>query len=263
MRVVAFTAAVAAALFTWSGAVPVRAQQAQQAPKPGTAAAELPSARTIIDRHIEAIGGRKAVLAHTSTRATGSWNVPAQGMNGTFEVLAAKPNKIVLRIVLGGVGELLDGFDGTHGWSMSPMTGPALAQGKELEQKRFDADFYGELHDPARYDSIRTLEKTTFAGRPCYKLSLVRKGGGEDTEFYDVATGLKAGGIGSQETQMGTIVTTETRGDYKKFGDLLQPASITQSAMGIEQVLTFSTFEYDTVAPDSLEPPAAIKALIK
>ena len=260
MRVVALAVAVAAAFLTWSGAAPVRAQQAPQA---GTAAAALPPARTIIDRHIEAIGGRKAVLAHTSTRATGSWNVAAQGMNGTFELLAAKPDKVVLRIVLGGIGELLDGFDGTHGWSMSPMTGPALAEGKELEQKRFDADFYGDLHDPARYDSIRTVERTTFAGRPCYKLSLVRKDGGEDIEFYDVATGLRAGGIGSRETQMGTITATEIRGDYKKFGNLLQPTSITQSAMGIEQVLTFSAFEYDTVAPGAFEPPPAIKALIK
>ncbi len=138
-----------------------------------------------------------------------------------------------------------------------------LSQGKELEQKRFDADFYGELHDPARYSSITTVAKTDFAGRPCYKISLVRKDGGEDVEFYDVATGLKAGGIGSRETQMGTITATETRGEYKKFGDLLQPVSVTQSAMGVEQVLTFTAFEYDTVPPDAFALPAEIKALIK
>ena len=133
----------------------------------------------------------------------------------------------------------------------------------QLEQKRFDADFYGELHDSARYESIKTVDKTTFDGRPCYKISLVRKGGGEDIEFYDIATGLKAGGIGTRETRMGTITATETRGEYRKFGDVLQPITIRQSAMGIEQVLTFTSFEYDTVDAATFNPPAEIKALIK
>lgn len=260
MRVTVLIAVLAAA----SLSSPARAQQATQAQPPRVAQpAPLPDARTIIDRHIEAIGGRKAFLAHTSTRATGTLSMPAQGINGTFELLAAKPNRMMLRVVLPGIGELVDGFDGTNGWSVSPMTGPALAQGKELEQKRFDADFYGDLHDPARYVSIKTVERTTFDGRACYKISLVRKDGGEDIEFYDVATGLKAGGIGTREMQMGTITATETRGDYKKFGDLLQPVSVRQSAMGVEQILTFATFEYDTVKPAMFDPPAAIKALIK
>jgi len=223
----------------------------------------LPAARTIIDRHIKAIGGRTAILAYTSTRATGTLSVPGPGMSGTFEMLAAKPNKMMLRISLSGIGEIIDGFDGTNGWSLSPITGPALSQGKELEQKKFDSDFLGDLHDPSRYESIKTVEQTTFDGRPCYKISLVRKGGDEDFEFYDVATGLKAGGTGSRETPMGAITATETRGEYKKFGKLLQPTLLKQSAMGIEQVLTITTLEYDTVAPAAFEPPAAIKALIK
>jgi hypothetical protein len=78
-----------------------------------------------------------------------------------------------------------------------------------------------------------------------------------------VATGLKAGGVGTRDMQMGTITATETRGDYKKFGDLLQPVTVRQSAMGVEQVLTFTAFEYDSVTPAMFEPPAAIKALIK
>lgn len=261
MRAFVLVAALAAASLLSSTAVLAQAPQIQA---PGAAQpARLPDARTIIDRHIEAIGGRKALLAHSSTRATGTISAPAQGMNGTFELMAAKPNRMLLRITIGGIGDFVDGFDGTNGWTISPIMGPALAQGKELEQKRFDADFYGELHDPARYESIKTVDKTTFDGRPCYKISLVLKGGGEDIEFYDIATGLKAGGIGTRETQMGTITATETRGEYRKFGDVLQPVTIRQSAMGTEHVLTFTSFEYDTVDAAMFNPPAEIKALIK
>ena len=78
-----------------------------------------------------------------------------------------------------------------------------------------------------------------------------------------MATGLKAGAIASRDTQMGTITATETRGGYKKFGDLLQATVIKQSAMGIEQVLTITTYEYDAVPAGAFDPPVAVKSLIK
>ena len=55
---------------------------------------------------------------------------------------------------------------------------------------------------------MTTLGTIDFEGRPCYKVRLVRKTGGEDIEFYDVATGLKAGSITTRETPMGTITGT-------------------------------------------------------
>lgn len=254
-------AAAIAALVT--GPAFAQVPQTQPAPPKAATPAALPAARTIIDRHVEVIGGRAAVLSHASTRATGAVTVPGPGMSGTFEMLAAKPDKVLVRMTLAGIGETVDGFDGTTGWNMSPVTGPALSLGKELEQKKFDADFYGDLRDPKRYVSIKTVDKTSFDGRECYKISLVRAGGGEDFEFYDVATGLKAGTIASRETQMGTVTVTETRGEYKKFGNLLQPTVLKQNAMGIQLVLTVTALEYDSVPANAFEPPAAIKALIK
>ncbi len=110
---------------------------------------------------------------------------------------------------------------------------------------------------------MKTLEKTTFEGRPCYKVSLVRKDGGEDIEYYDVETGLKAGASGTRETPMGPITATQMLSDYKKFGDLLVPTTMKQTAMGVEQVLKVTSVEYDNVPPSTFEPPAQIKALIK
>ena len=41
--------------------------------------AALPSARSIIDRHIEAIGGRKAFAGHKSLRVQGTMKLPGDG----------------------------------------------------------------------------------------------------------------------------------------------------------------------------------------
>ena len=247
------------------GQAPAAQKPATQDSKPTAAESSkaLPSARSILDRHIAAIGGKEAVLSHSSTKATGTFSVASAGMSGGLEVIAAKPDKSMVRITIPGVGEILEGFDGKNGWTLSPMTGPMLLEGKQLEEKKYDADFFSDLHDDSRYASITTVERTDFAGRPCYKVKLVRKNGGEDFEFYDVETGLKAGRIATRETPMGTITGTSVETDYKKFGNLLQPTTVKNSMMGMQQLITIAAIEYDTVPPTAFEPPAEIKALIK
>jgi hypothetical protein len=249
-----------------SAQAPAAEKPAAQLPKAPAGEAPkgpLPSARTILDRHIAAIGGKEAVLSHSSTKATGTFSVASAGMSGSLEVIAAKPDKSMVKINIPGVGEILEGFDGKNGWTLSPMTGPMLLEGKQLEEKKYDADFFSELHDDSRYASITTVERTDFEGRPCYKVKLVRKNGGEDFEFYDVETGLKAGRIATRETPMGTITGTSVETDYKKFGNLLLPSTVKNTMMGMQQLITIASVEYDAVPPAAFDPPAEIKALIK
>jgi hypothetical protein len=261
-RAVPVTSAALATLLM----VSLQAQAPATATPPVKSAADanLPAAREILDRHVKAIGGREAVLSHKSAHATGTFSVPSSGMVGTIETFgASNPDRILVRISIPGLGEMANGFDGSHGWAMTPMTGPMLQQGKELDQAKLDADFYSELRDPKKYTSIKTVEKTVFEGRPCYKVSLMRTDGNEDFEFYDVENGLRAGGISTRESPMGKVTTTSVEGDYKKFGNMLQATSMVQKMMGVEQKLTLTTVEYDNVAPTIFELPAPIKALIK
>lgn len=247
-------------------AAPLYAQATATPPSAAKAEAEveLPPARTIIDRHVKAIGGRDAVLSHTSQHATGTFSVPAQGLVGTVEIFAAaNPNRAALKVNVPGLGEIASGFDGSHGWSLSPLLGPMLQVGKELEQSKFDADFYGDLRDAKRYRSMKTVEKTTFDNRACYKLSMVREDGSEDFDFYDVSTGLRAGSMNTRETPMGSVKTTSIEADYKKFGNLLLATSVVQQIMGVEQKITLATIEFDKVPPSAFDLPEQIKALIK
>ena len=226
------------------------------------ASSALPDARTLVDRHVKAIGGRAAILAHKSMRATGTLSVATSGLSGPVEMYGAAPDRVLVKASIQGIGEIIDGYDGEHGWSINPMAGPSLKTGKELEQTKLDADFYGELRDPKKY-TLRTIEKTQFDGRECYKVSVKRADGSEDFDFYDAATGLRAGSINTRETQMGTMTVSNVEGGYKKFGRIMQATMLVQKLMGVEQKITLETVEYDKVAPSVFEPPAAIKALIK
>jgi hypothetical protein len=230
---------------------------------PAAPSTALPSARSIIDRYVEAIGGRKAILAHSSTHASGTMSMPSSGVSGAVDVYAAKPNKSFIKLTLGGIGDVLEGFDGTVGWSLSSITGPMLTSGKELEQKKFDAAYDADLHEAGRYKSMQTLEKTTFEGRPCYKVSLTHTDGTEDVEYYDVQNRFKVGTVATRDSPMGSVQVTQLYSDYKKFGDLMVPTTMKQATLGVQQVLTFTVVEFDNVQPSVFEPPAAIKALLK
>jgi hypothetical protein len=245
--------ALVSSILALAAAPPARAQDA----------ATLPSGREVVDRYVEAIGGKAAVTKHKTTRVEGTFSVPAQGLNGTLEVLSAAPDRFLLRVTLPGVGQIANGFDGTVGWLVDPMMGPMLLQGAALAEMKADADYYGALHDDGTYRSLETVERTVFEGTPVYKVRVERRSGGEDFEFYDIASGLLAGSTGKRTLPMGTFDVTTVLSDYKDFGGLRLATRSRQRMMGIEQVMTIGSVEFDTVDATTFALPPSIKALVK
>src|SRR5881392_1947690 len=90
--------------------------QAPAKSAPPVAEATLPDARTIVDRHLKAVGGREVILAHKSMHATGTLSVPASGMSGPVQIYGSAPNRVLVKASIEGIGEIVDGFDGTHAW---------------------------------------------------------------------------------------------------------------------------------------------------
>jgi hypothetical protein len=223
----------------------------------------LPQARSIIDKHLKAIGGREALLAQTSTHSIGTVTLPGPGITGKVETFHSKPNKFLQRMSIPGVGDFEEGFDGTVAWSLSPMMGPMILEGKQLEQRRFDMDFFEELKAPDRYSSITTVEKTTFEGRPAYTIKLVKKNGEEDIEYYDAETGFRVGAKATRESPMGAIQATTAWTDYKQFGPLMQPVTMKVSMMSVQMVMTIQSYEFGRVDPSVFAVPAQIKAIVK
>lgn len=222
-----------------------------------------PEARAIIARHLEARGGADALADLKSMHATGSLSMPAQGITGTVELWAARPDRMRLIAEIEGIGRLDSGFDGTHGWSVDPMMGPALLTGKQLEQTRFEAAFDGPFHDLARYASLTAAGTETFDGRPAHRVNAVTASGDASAEYFDAETGLHAGSISTRETPMGTIDVTSFMRDYRRIGTALQAHQLVQRMMGVEQVITINRVEVDAVADEAFQMPPAVKALIK
>jgi len=226
-------------------------------------AAELPPAAQVIERFVGAIGGREAVQRYKSRRQTGTFELPAQGISGELELLAAAPDLMRLRVTLPGIGVLEQGFDGRVAWLVNPLTGPMVLDGRARAQVQMDADFYEALHLPDRFAAMETLERTTFEGTPAYKVRLLRRSGEADVEFFAVDSGLLLGTTVSRTTPMGDVQTTTVLSEYRDFGGVLMPTRIRQQVMGVEQIMTIARVEFDTLDRAAFAPPPSIAALVK
>jgi hypothetical protein len=225
------------------------------------APAALPSVDEVLKKYRAAIGGEDAIKKHTTRLVKGTFEIPAQGMRGDLTIMAAAPDRIRVLVTLPGLGELQRGYDGTLGWSIDPAIGPRLLEGSELAEFKHSADFYDDLHDPAKFKSVTVVGKTTFEGQECYEVKLVKDSGFEYTEFFSAGTGLLVGGKLNASSQMGSVPVTSAVSEYKTFGGVMVPTITRQRMMGLEQVTTVVSVSFDPIDPKAFDLPPAIAAL--
>jgi hypothetical protein len=228
---------------------------------PAATQAALPSGREIVQRHIRAIGGEGAFAVISSMRIRGRVEIPSQKIAGDLEVLSARPARMLYRVTVPGIGRIENGYDGTVGWSLSPVAGPELLTGRQLSEAADDAWFDGPLHAPGHVREITTLARTDFDGRPAFQVRVVFASGNEQVEYFDVNTGLQIGSEAARATPQGVVSTVNILRDYRRFGALLHAGTFIQRALGFEQIVTLTSCEYNVVPIIAFELPAEVRAL--
>lgn len=243
-------------------ALPIAAVLAVSFVPAASAQETLPAASELVARYVAAIGGRDAILKHDHIRQVGSFEMPAQGIKGDLRVVQSKDGRSAMTISVPGMGELAGGFDGTTGWSMNPMQGPRVLEGKELLQMQEDAGFLTLLRESPGIVSMETVEKSEIGGDACYKVKVSYKSGRTSYDCYSIATGLLAGTVSVQESPMGTIEVTTTMSDWKDFGGVKFATRMAQSAMGQQQVMSIAEVVFDDPADTTaFALPDAVKAI--
>jgi hypothetical protein len=224
---------------------------------------QLPAADELIDRYVEALGGREALLRHKSSRAGGHFEMPAAGIKGDLEVLSAAPNLVVTMVTIPGIGVMRTGFDGNVGWSVDPMMGPRLLSGGELQALRDQAHILAAVRDESLFTARETVERTEVDGVSCIEVRLVWKSGRETFDCYSPETGLLVATRARQDSPMGAVEVTTIHGDYREFGRVRLATRLTQQMMGQQQVMTLTSVDFDAVDPKAFTPPPEIQALMK
>lgn len=223
---------------------------------------EKPAPKDIFAKHVDATGGASAWDAKKSMTSAGAIEIPAVQMKGTLKMSAMAPDRVVVESELPGVGKTAQGFDGTVGWSIDPMRGPALMDPKQVAQIKRDGNFRKDLalaQDPGSSEVIGLFE---FEGTPCWQVKVDGVGGMPTSQFYARDTGMMRGMAMSAATPMGELPVILVMDDYREFGDVKVSARSTTKVMGQTQVMTIDSVEWNAATDADFALPAPIKALV-
>ncbi|MCU0647713.1 MAG: hypothetical protein MUF00_06940 [Gemmatimonadaceae bacterium] len=226
--------------------------------------AQTPTADQIIAKYVDAIGGKSAIVALSSMRQTGTMEMPAMGMSMEMEVAAATPNKRVTKMVIPGMGEMMQGYDGKTAWAMDPMQGPRVLKDKELTQLMEQADFSSEmLKSASNFKAIEVQGQEAFEGQQAWKVKFTRPSGNVTTEFFAVDSGLLLGSVTTQSSPMGELEARSVLSDYKAYGPVKLPGKIAITAGPQQMTMTTKSVTFNDVPDTAFALPEAIKALVK
>jgi hypothetical protein len=231
----------------------------------------LPDAKNIVQRYDDALGGRKALMRHTSSTMRGTTEIieGADVIRLPFVYFAGAPYLRLEKISLpNGAGDVLNGFDGAAAWSFDPRPGPQSGAqvnvGDERESMKRDADFYYPLNELSWFKSMKTVSVETFEGRSCYRLHGINNWNKSNDHFYDRETGLLAGY--EFDSEFGLI--HEIFSDYKKVDGVLFPMKQTVKVKPksgdwvIQQTLIYESVTFNDVDPAVFRPPQPVRDLL-
>jgi len=229
---------------------------------PEIATAALPSGESIMEKFIEATGGREAHKKIKNTVAKGTFELGGMGIKADMTLYGAEPNLRLMEMEIPGMGKMAEGVDGAIAWSYSAMQGPSIKQGKELEEALIDAKFSDEDWR-AKYTKVETTGIVTVEREECYKVIVTPKAGNPRTQYFSKATGLLLRTDSKSESPMGTIAVEAITKDYRVVDGVSVPFQIIQKAAGQTITIALKEVKNNTDIPKStFDPPAEVKALL-
>jgi zinc protease len=161
-------------------------------PAPLCLAQARDSAQLILDRYVEAIGG-KANLARIQSRVTEATMALGWHINADEETVQQWPDRGVQHVKAGGwgwSGTFSSGFDGKVGWKEGPREPLHPLQGTQLQQYILNLRLDRETRLDELYPVRRLLPDRMIDGKNNHVLELSTTFGTQEIWSFDATTGL-------------------------------------------------------------------------
>jgi outer membrane lipoprotein-sorting protein len=214
------------------------------------------TSKEVLDKMIEAQGGRKAMEAIKDTTVSGTMELIQQGMNATMTMCQKEPDMMRMDIEVMGM-VVTQAFDGQKAWFLNPQTGVAEEMPENLA-KEFKRQAMGNdsILNPERYGITYEFKgKEKIGDKDCLVMEQTMSDGHKSTLYVDSATSLTVKIKTMTMGQMGggEVLSETLLADYRKEGDLMAAHSMTINQDGAEFArLTLTKITYNSGLQDSL-----------
>jgi len=222
-----------------------------------------PSAETLLDNYVKAIGGRAASDKVNTRVIKARLEVPAAGLSMSVSTWTARPNKARTILESDAVGRIERGFDGTVGWEVTTTTGPRVYEGAQLDDAVRDNRFDGLVTWREWVAKAETRGAADVDGKPAWKVLVTPKRGSAQTYFLDQASSLIVKLETTARTPMGDVPVELFFSDYRDVAGVRMPHRVRQLLAGQELVSVLESVTPNAEIPaGQFDLPKEIQALL-
>jgi outer membrane lipoprotein-sorting protein len=194
-------------------------------PKPATEVAAVPSenlpkADQLIDKYVEALGGKDAIQKITSRVEKGT--LTAGEMKAPVDVYAKAPDKRIAIVHMPG-GDSSTAFDGHVGWLSSPGRPTREMSAAETDNVRMDAELFFAADLKQLFQSFRVRSQEKIGDREVYVIFAFNEGKPPVKFYFDAQSGLLVRLVRLVDTPLGSNPTQIDFADYRDAGGVKVP----------------------------------------
>lgn len=186
------------------------------------------TAQKVVDSYINAVGGLKAWNKVKSIDI--SMSASMQNMTLAMQVRKMRPNFFESKMTLNGAMVIQQvKFDGEKAFE-SGMQAPGNKEvsGERLAQLKEGADMLPEANYSSAGYQMNLLGIEMVNDKEAYAVEVTFPSGGKQTEYYDIASGLKVREVRIEEGPEGAVAQTSDLADYREVkGKILVPHKTT------------------------------------
>jgi len=206
-------------------------------------AAFAQTAESIIENYIKAIGGAEKLAAVKSMVQEGTFDMPAQGLNGSYKRQTKAPDKMRVFIDL-GVVQVSQGYDGKIGWAITPQ-GSGEVTGAQLEQFKMNAGVFPILNYKTSGNKYELLKNEKVGDVEALVVQMTTPGGIVIKTYYDSKSYLPIKSVSPQ--------SEVTISDYKEVEGIKIPYKtvIKNLDQGLEFAITVTSVKFNVEINDS------------
>lgn len=193
---------------------------------------ELPPAATILDRHVEVTGGKKAHLHLTTRKTTGKLAVDMAGhkFDAKIEIHAQAPGSSHMLVDSEFISQV-SACNGEDAWVWSRGHGPdsgttRLLAGPEKAAAIDRARWHGNVHWRKRFAKVETVGIARVGDKPAYEVRVATKSGTRHLRFYDVVSGRLVKYTRATISREGEIATEVFPSAYREFDGVWLPTKV-------------------------------------
>jgi hypothetical protein len=245
------------------------AAAADASPAEQDAGPKIPSGEAVLERAVEAVGGRAALDRIESFYLAGEIAIPSQNISGDIEIWW-KNGDFYTEQKMAGIGRIRAGKSGSTIWSDDPIHGLRRLEGAEAEQHAWASSLLPAADWKRYFERAETVKERELDGATVYDVKLTSGSGAEVMMTFDAESGLQVEQKYEQVTPLGKMPVSVKLEDYREVQGVkvafkqVTDATLAKATQTITKVelgidVDSATFgmpvaDNETVTKDSLMP---------